>query len=1143
MAQYTYLTTANVNFGSGAAGANIGFGPGIARGGGGIPANARDRTAILVRADNTGTDAGNIEIISPTEVEANDGGFSQGASATPLDITTTATTSSWYVNNDTRTLQLINTFIIWNGNIQFDIRDWNVDIVDNISVNGGRGAGLQWFGQEGSNRARLWTRNTRLRLIRNVAGGSFNAGLASGARTEWNDDGGSQIFIVGAGNGNHGMFFSANNLTLDTSTGLVFGTPSAYNGPAATVNGELLTPNYNFSDVRPAVIRDDFQNDNANGLGLDGNFSVNVRSGNLGLDAETFTHGGGQLVAAATISEYRTNNRGTADSDQAYPAQAVMFRGSNNTVGNFSVTPNTEALVFDGHDYGTRTPQPVEGTNRGHWDAFKQREFTFVRPANATIAFGATTNPSSIRAWIRNSGDVANGGTGGLQASSRFVTDKLIANGQIDANGRLAYTPAGLADNFKTAKALPDVSAGNDFYFEGAATGTLRIPFQFINQADAANDDLRTVNKVETSIVKYPYIPIFLEETLAAFNYVDMRTDNLVIPDYISVQNQQTVNGYTSLASVQEAIDRRYSNYIESVIADTSPNSVGNSASLATDFELNNSAQNRLNYVGTVTLEDTVTDLITVNGTNELEIQAGANFNGSITATDFRSDKTSRTDVDGGTYTTNVTANMMDFSGTTFVGNVVGNGGTFIGSTFGGGSFNAMGADIRMSNTFNGNVLNLSGDVNTQTFGAVTVDTQGALGTWSNVTFAQTGNTTIDVDTDSNITGWDVNLNLSNVIFTNAGGGARVTLILRENQATGVNSLGLTLTTQPDGTQTFDDTANNILFTVPAGAVFTRTYQVPAALRNGTFAVRDIDAPEATAPLVAPTEIDAGNAATYSFGIASNRANANNTIRFFWRPNSTRTEGYNTTFFDFIPANEPSIDSDQTINLTANRIVSVLWEDVVSADDVSLPANLGTAEMTMVGDGDNAPLAGVDRAEIQFRGSVGILDDATFGAARTLYIGLTSINGDVDYIERLVDNELTTDYINTAGSELQVNGAFCYLDSGDNNAQTVTAVTNTNLNVTRAQFIPNSFTLVDPETGQPGTGTTPTVNVLPNPAGATPGQIQAANAAAIQAANVATRRNQQTLRDNQIDLQTAIQRGSFRSATFSAGPIEDTTDK
>ena len=254
-----------------------------------------------------------------------------------------------------------------------------------------------------------------------------------------------------------------------------------------------------------------------------------------------------------------------------------------------------------------------------------------------------------------------------------------------------------------------------------------------------------------------------------------------------------------------------------------------------------------------------------------------------------------------------------------------------------------------------------------------------------------------------------------------------------------------------------------------------RTYQVPATLRNGMFGVRNINT---DANLVPMTVIDSSDPATYSYAINSSTVGAD-TIRYYWRPNSTATEGYNTTIFDYNAITTGSITETQTVDLTSNRIPAVLWEDVINTD-------VGTASMTIIGDGEDAnELNGIDRAEIQFVNSVGILNDEATGAARTLFVGITSINEDLDYIQRMIDNELTVDYIASGGTALSIDGAYCYLDSGDTNVQVVTAVTNSNTTVTDAQFIPNTFTLA-------GGGTTPTVIVLNNPLGATLNQIAGA---------------------------------------------------
>ena len=294
----------------------------------------------------------------------------------------------------------------------------------------------------------------------------------------------------------------------------------------------------------------------------------------------------------------------------------------------------------------------------------------------------------------------------------------------------------------------------------------------------------------------------------------------------------------------------------------------------------------------------------------------------------------------------------------------------------------------------------------------------------------------------------------------------------------------------------------------------TITYEVPASLRNGVFAVKNIDTGNV---ITAPVVVDAADAATFRYLHSSSTYTIGDQIRIYWRPNSDANNGYDTTIFDLPTI---AIGVTEIRELSPVSIPSVLWEDLFPDTIVD---DVGSADMTMIEDGDNPELDNIDRAEIQYINTVSILNDPNEGAVRTLYVTMLSLNDDVDYIQRMIEEDLTGDYIQSAGSEVLIDGAYCYLDSGDANTQTITAVTNSNLSVTQEEFIPNTF---DTSDGAGNTGTTPTVVVLPNPLGATPGQIAAA---------VATGTG--NIRSNQTVLLTAIQRGSVKSATYSAGEL------
>ena len=298
--------------------------------------------------------------------------------------------------------------------------------------------------------------------------------------------------------------------------------------------------------------------------------------------------------------------------------------------------------------------------------------------------------------------------------------------------------------------------------------------------------------------------------------------------------------------------------------------------------------------------------------------------------------------------------------------------------------------------------------------------------------------------------------------------------------------------------------------------VFTRKYRVPSTLRNGTFAVRNTSGTPTT--LVAPVVVDGATAATYEYDVTSANYNGTDVIRIYWRPNSTASNGYNTRIFT-IPTG--AVTANSTTDLEPNPIIDILWQDVLP-DDVA--TDVGTASMTMIENGDQPALNGVNRAELQYINAAGILDDPQSGAVNSLYVTITALNDDPNYLERMVAGDLTADYIVSSGAEALVDGMYCYLDSADANVQTVTAVTNSNTdNITQAQFIPNTFATSD---GAGGIGSTRTVVVIPNPLGATPGQI----AAAVTTATT-------DVKSNQAVLLTATQRGAVKAATYSAGTL------
>ena len=360
---------------------------------------------------------------------------------------------------------------------------------------------------------------------------------------------------------------------------------------------------------------------------------------------------------------------------------------------------------------------------------------------------------------------------------------------------------------------------------------------------------------------------------------------------------------------------------------------------------------------------------------------------------------------------------------------------------------------------------------------------------------------------------WDFEVDGQVVLTSNAA-------VIVTVDADDITKLGITLTQG----NTVD--VGNITYSFP-DVSNTITYEIPSTLRNGTFAVKVIDGSGTGTTLVAPVVVSGSTPATYQYAHSSTTYNGTDAIRIYWRPNATATAAYNTTIFN-IPTG--TIASTVTMELMPSKIASVLWEDLFPSTIVT---DVGTASMSLIEDGDE-PLASVARAELRYANADGILNDPQSGAVNSLYVTLTSLNDDDDYLQRMIDNELTADYITSSGAETLVDGAYCYLDSADSNVQTITAVTNSNpavfgadgttvvSGVTQAQFVPKTFTT----SGGGGTGTTPTVIVLPNPAGATPGQI----AAAVTSATA-------DIKTNQSVLLTATQRGAVKAATYSAGTL------
>ena len=267
-------------------------------------------------------------------------------------------------------------------------------------------------------------------------------------------------------------------------------------------------------------------------------------------------------------------------------------------------------------------------------------------------------------------------------------------------------------------------------------------------------------------------------------------------------------------------------------------------------------------------------------------------------------------------------------------------------------------------------------------------------------------------------------------------------------------------------------TAQQSRFTVPAPAT-TVTYQVPANLRNGFFGVRDIIGNTNT---VAPIAINSSTASTYSYSVTTNNFDSAENLVVYWRPTTSATAGYGTTFFS-IPRTAPTANS--TVDLAPSRIAAVLWEDVVGS--------LTTTAVAVIQDGASGFANGtIDRGQIQYTGTTGQTDTTNASAAANSLLATMLATNDLDYFERLINNEADADYITPGIGEVTVDNNFFYLNTGDTSTQTVTAVTGT-----RVVNAGNTNGLIPTTLALAGGGTTPAVTSLANPAGATPGQIAA----------------------------------------------------
>ena len=1075
-----------------------------------------NKDAVIILPDtstaNSGTDVIGSNTVTPNQISSFVG-TQTGANVGAIDAESTTTAFGSYHDTNTRLWQIQNFYVMFGPGVTVDLTGWNVQVFDNDD----RVAGFQFGGDEGSTildgsadaaewatrRAIVIFDRTYYQVFKNRAGSTgdratasftmaFNAEVQLRNNPSYWKATGSQTGVDQTGIGMHPQNGNATS-----------GTRGINNNGWSGWNVSSLLQTTDRNAVSNFLKRDA----DGNILNLPTWRSVNGGTIEWISSQQEFDPAGAGLAKlrlnitgsldGTTLSVDEFNSGGGVFSVQT-PARTFFNQGTGYFIQQAftgSIIPRPEAAdtinisarqhdwVGDGFDIGDAsiTAGDVTATSNGHIDLFKRVYFDFSKPAIIPDANAGIGVSGSLRAWIRNGN-----GENDLSNTTRYEENQLIVDtANLNTDGDLVYTPGTLPQNFTTRDTnLLNLQEDADFfYFEGTETNALRVPYKFINDnGSAANRVERTIGEMPVSYVQYPYIPYFNNVDLttqdwgSAENAASSLVHSLSTPTYISVTRKATVDGYAEAGSAQNAIDRAYSNYLDGIVQDNTISVIENSSDL-TNFNLNDSTLGTLSVDANIRFTGLLTDLvtsITSSGTTSFLIDAADTVTGNFTSTNasgtFSSTKSTDTTMDGIITAATIEGDNLIFDGATINGNVDAEGGTFTGATIS-GTFAFDGDTIlNNGNTFNGDITNAPDGMSNQTFGAITITPAAALGNYTNNTFTATGNTTFVIDRNTNITAWATNTNFGNVLFT-ATASREVEVLSEQITALGGTPPGSGATTTITG-------HTNITFRQQAAAAATRTYQVPASLRNGMFGVRDITN---DINLVAMTVINPSSPATYSYSIVSTSVGSE-TIRFYWRPNSTATEGYNTTIFDYSVAVNGAITATGDVDLAPNRIASVLWEDVINTD-------VGTASMSMIGDGEDAnELNGVDRAELQFVNSVGVLNDSSLGAARTLFVGLTAINEDLDYIQRMIDNELTVDYIRSGGSDLQVDGAYCYLDSGNDDVQIVTAVTNTNSAVTELQFSPNEFDLT---TG----GTTPRVIILPNPLGATPGQIAAGSAA------------------------------------------------
>ena len=255
----------------------------------------------------------------------------------------------------------------------------------------------------------------------------------------------------------------------------------------------------------------------------------------------------------------------------------------------------------------------------------------------------------------------------------------------------------------------------------------------------------------------------------------------------------------------------------------------------------------------------------------------------------------------------------------------------------------------------------------------------------------------------------------------------------------------------------------------------SRTFRVPANLRNGFFGVRNLTQDTNLVPPVAVNDL---MSATFSYSIESTSADyaVGDMIRFYWKPTNTVANAYNTTVFNYTV---PASINEGTVDLSPSRVADVLWSDVVTG----LTPDVLTATM-VIEDGTSNSIAGTSRARVRVEDSVpGNLgySGSAVAQARVLRDMILATN-DLDYFERLVDNELTQDIIRPGLGETVVDPRFAYLDSTGLTTQTLVSSVTRGDDSTADSLTPINLTGI--------TGTT--IILQANPAGATPAQIAAA---------------------------------------------------